>query len=117
MLPLRRLLAQLSEYVGLQYSKFISAWRKDRRDVSLVLDFPRYTDVSTKLPPGYWAPCHPQTLRRFKASIACPKGHQISLLNHSISEHGAVTPSVICLTPGCTFHEFIRLEDWDFGSV
>lgn len=35
------------------------------------------------------------------------------LVDHAIAPDGTVTPSVVCPSVGCTFHEFIRLEGWD----
>lgn len=33
--------------------------------------------------------------------------------NHTILPDGAVTPSVVCTAKGgCTFHDFIKLNDW-----
>jgi hypothetical protein len=43
--------------------------------------------------------------------ISCPKGH-IGLLDHAIDEHGVVTPSVVCMTQGCDFHQEVVLEGW-----
>lgn len=35
------------------------------------------------------------------------------LLNaHSIAEDGTVSPSVVCTTNLCGFHEFVKLEGW-----
>jgi len=31
---------------------------------------------------------------------------------HTISEHGAVTPSIVCPYPQCTWHIWGRLLDW-----
>lgn len=46
----------------------------------------------------------------------CANGHIGSLDNHRISPDGTVSPSVVCQHEGCTFHEFIRLEDWKGGE-
>jgi predicted RNA-binding Zn-ribbon protein involved in translation (DUF1610 family) len=64
-------------------------WRKwiDR-------DFARKADVST-------------------ACVTCPNcGNAMSLREHRIAENGAVSPSVVCPTESCTFHEFVTLEEW-----
>jgi predicted RNA-binding Zn-ribbon protein involved in translation (DUF1610 family) len=48
-----------------------------------------------------------------KASFTCPKCGQLgSLADHNIAPDGTVSPSVVCPTAGCDFHEFIRLEGW-----
>lgn len=46
------------------------------------------------------------------ALFSCSNGHPGSLFDHSISEDGTVTPSVVCPEDGCTFHEHIRLVGW-----
>lgn len=42
----------------------------------------------------------------------CSNGHIGALDDHEIAVDGTVSPSVVCQREGCTFHEFIRLEDW-----
>lgn len=32
---------------------------------------------------------------------------------HSIAPDGTVTPSVVCPWRGCSFHEFVKLTEWD----
>ena len=68
-------------------------------------------------PPMHWAPCHPSTMQRFKASMTCPNGHGLTLRDHSIAKTGEVTPSVVCPVSGCAFHEFVRLDRWTFGAL
>lgn len=68
-------------------------------------------------PPGHWKSCHPSTRRRFKAELTCSASHAISLKNHSVAANGEVNPSVVCLSPGCQFHEYVRLEGWSDGPV
>ena len=65
----------------------------------------------------HWKACHPATVRRFKAEMTCKSGHGLVLKRHSVSADGTVTPSVVCLSSGCTFHEFVRLEGWKIGPV
>ncbi|MFT6669083.1 MAG: hypothetical protein ACJAVZ_000531 [Afipia broomeae] len=65
----------------------------------------------------HWKPCHPATVRRFKAQFACPNGHGIILKGHSIDADGTVHPSVVCPVPACDFHDFVRLSRWDAGSI
>jgi hypothetical protein len=50
--------------------------------------------------------------------FTCSNGHQGGLYgwnykNHTIAKDGIVNPSVVCTTSGCTFHEFIKLKDYD----
>lgn len=73
--------------------------------------------VTTDPPRMQWAPCHPSTIRRFKASMTCPNGHGLTLGKHSITATGEVSPSVVCPSPGCAFHEYVRLDRWTFGAV
>ena len=68
-------------------------------------------------PPLQWKKCHPSTIRRFKAELTCPFGHTLTLRAHRITMDGRVRPSVICHSPGCPFHEFVRLKDWDGGYL
>ena len=43
----------------------------------------------------------------------CPTGHIGSLReHHQIAADGTVSPSVVCPHEGCTFHEFVKLENW-----
>lgn len=35
-----------------------------------------------------------------------------SLSDHEITREGYIHPSVMCMTDGCDFHEFIKLEGW-----
>jgi hypothetical protein len=64
-----------------------------------------------------WTPCHPSTAHRFKASMVCSHGHVLTLGSHSISANGDVWPSVVCPTPGCHFHEYVRLKGWTDGPL
>lgn len=80
------------------------------------LDVPRYAGGG-EAPPMHWKPCHPATVRRFKAEFACPNGHGIILKGHSIDADGTVHPSVVCPVPACDFHDFVRLSRWDAGSI
>ena len=68
-------------------------------------------------PPLTWKACHPSTISRFKAELTCPDGHGMTLKGHTVSSDGTVKPSVVCPKHGCSFHEFVRLIDWDFGQV
>lgn len=68
-------------------------------------------------PPLQWKKCHPSTIRRFKAELTCPFGHTLTLRAHTITIDGRVRPSVVCHSPGCEFHEFVQLKDWDRGQL
>lgn len=53
---------------------------------------------------------------RGSVSLTCPHGHQacfgVGPKGHQIEADGTVTPSAVCPTAGCDFHEFVRLEGW-----
>ena len=68
-------------------------------------------------PPLHWKACDPSTIMRFKAVLTCPSGHGLTLRTHRIESNGAVRPSVVCQFPGCQFHDFVRLRDWDLGRL
>lgn len=68
-------------------------------------------------PPLTWKECHPRTRAIFKAELTCSHGHIISLRSHSIAADGRVRPSVICMSPGCDFHDVVTLEGWTAGVV
>ena len=68
-------------------------------------------------PPLHWKDCHPSTRRRFKAELTCSRGHGISLKAHGVRSDGSVEPSIVCLHPGCDFHEFVRLDGWTAGAL
>lgn len=72
---------------------------------------------ATSPPPLNWIACHPSTRHVFKATMACPYGHVLTLRIHTIAKDGTVSPSVICSAPGCSFHEYVRLIGWTFGEV
>lgn len=42
--------------------------------------------------------------------VTCPNGHTASLIDHSVSSDGEVTPSLVCPEDSCDFHEFVRLN-------
>lgn len=53
---------------------------------------------------------------RYQVITRCPNGHIGSLDAHRIAGDGTVSPSVVCQHPGCSFHEFIRLDGWEGGE-
>jgi len=73
--------------------------------------------ITTDPPPMHWSVCHPSTMRRFKASMTCPNGHGLTLGKHAIAADGVVSPSVVCPTRYCSFHEHVRLDRWSFGEL
>ncbi len=89
-----------------------SRWRPKRR-VRVV----KCSDAAERPMPLEWSPCHPSTITRFKATMACPKGHNLTLRNHKIAANGDVKPSVVCPDVDCEFHEYIRLMGWTFGKL
>lgn len=49
----------------------------------------------------------------FKATVTCPKCKQTyDLRKHKIDPDGTVSPSLDCPTKTCTFHEYVKLENW-----
>lgn len=50
----------------------------------------------------------------FWAELCCPGCGKIALVgaNHTVADDGTVHPSDVCPYPPCTFHEFIKLDDW-----
>ncbi|HEY1956668.1 MAG TPA: hypothetical protein VGH28_13705 [Polyangiaceae bacterium] len=61
-------------------------------------------------PKGHWQKMFGDDL----ALVTCANGHELRLSGrvHRVAPDGTVTPSDVCTVPGCTFHEFIRLEGW-----
>lgn len=84
----------------------VRTWRPFRP-----LSFDRFEGAGAP-PPLHWKPCHPRTAHLFKAELTCGRGHGIVLGNHDIRPDGSVHPSVVCRTPGCSFHTFVKLAGW-----
>lgn len=60
--------------------------------------------------PGTWKGLMKSDGHR-SASVTCPLCKKnYALTNHDIAADGTVTPSVVCPTEGCTFHEMVKLE-------
>jgi hypothetical protein len=53
-----------------------------------------------------------RTTEGWSALAVCPNGHAASLDDHTIADDGVVTPSVVCPTKDCGFHDSIKLEGW-----
>jgi hypothetical protein len=53
------------------------------------------------------------------ALCTCAFGHTTRLTGyvHAVAADGTVTPSYVCPVTGCTFHEYVRLVDWDPAHV
>lgn len=77
----------------------------------------RHDESTGAPPPLHWSPCHESTIHRFKATMACPMGHVLTLRSHIIRSDGTVTPSVVCPTEDCAFHAYVRLSNWTFGLI
>jgi len=67
--------------------------------------------------PGTWKELLIGRSARRSASFTCPNGHFGSLSDHEITREGYVHPSVMCMTDGCGFHEFIKLEGWSANGA
>ncbi len=68
-------------------------------------------------PPLCWTSCHPKTMSRYKATMACSDGHVFTLDGHSVSEDGTLSPSVVCPIAACKFHAYVRLDGWCYGPL
>lgn len=60
-------------------------------------------------------PDRPTAFAQDIALVVCPNGHESTLSGsvHFVSHDGAVTPSYVCPSAGCDFHDMARLEGWD----
>jgi len=81
-----------------------------------IMSLRRYTGEG-KPPRLEWKASHPSTIKRFKAEVTCSRGHGIALRNHTVEADGRVVPSIVCLEPGCDFHEIVRLDGWAAGRI
>jgi hypothetical protein len=81
------------------------------------LDIQRCADSTSPPPPMQWLPCHPSTIKRYKATMSCSNGHALTLQGHAVDRDGTVSPSVVCPEKGCPFHAYVRLVDWTFGRI
>lgn len=75
-----------------------------------MIEAPRYEE-----PAGpWWRPVWLSiTKGAWSASFMCPNRHYGSLMDHEIAADGTVSPSVVCPTEGCDFHEHVRLVGWE----
>lgn len=81
------------------------------------LSIERVNGAQERLPPLHWKECHPATRVRFKATMSCHNGHEFVLRGHAVNADGLVSPSVVCPVEGCTFHEYVTLNEWPFGLL
>lgn len=61
-------------------------------------------------------PLEPGTYRKinpFNAVLCCPDCGETGGLDHEIDNDGTVTPSLVCPNDGCSFHEMVKLKDWE----
>lgn len=80
--------------------------------IRLIPQAPSGEDFWTKDSRGTWRGSRINGEKR-SANFCCPGcGQRASLSHHTIAEDGKVSPSVVCPTEGCTFHEWIQLEGW-----
>jgi len=82
-----------------------------------ILVIARWDANDEPTPALHWAPCHPATVARFKATVVCDRGHALTLRQHAIDAQGVVSPSVVCPAPGCDFHRFVQLDQWANGFI
>lgn len=45
--------------------------------------------------------------------ITCPKGHDGSVMTHTVDASGVISPSVVCPIDGCSFHATVALNAWE----
>lgn len=76
-----------------------------------MIDIPRTYAAPFEEPPNTWKPIFWRG-KLHSAIYTCPKGHVGLLDEHTILADGTVSPSVVCTTHDCTFHDYIRLEGW-----
>lgn len=63
--------------------------------------------------PGTWIPLWQVADEPpHNAVIVCPECHGPLVLDHVIDAQGRIQQAVLCLYPGCAFHEPIVLDGW-----
>ena len=70
---------------------------------------------SNGLKPGHYAKSlDPRRDRCGWAIVCCPGCEWLFTIgrNHEVTADGAVSPSLVCPYGGCSFHQFVRLEQW-----
>lgn len=79
-----------------------------------VQDFPTEPGTYRRIT-EMWKAYHLKTpTQRFWAECVCPICAKVSMVgrNHDVADDGTVSPSYVCPFPPCTFHAFVRLDDW-----
>jgi len=62
--------------------------------------------------PGEWRGVKREDGKR-TAYLTCPQCKKwAGLWDHTIGHDGIVSPSVVCPTEGCWFHEMVKLVGW-----
>jgi len=62
-----------------------------------------------EIPKGHWVMHEDLKL----VVICCPGcGLLGTLRTHKVNDAGFVFPSIVCTSPGCTFHDFGKLLEW-----
>jgi hypothetical protein len=112
MMSIRPFVSRLLRRLGL-----LKARPAQQRDRSRMIVQLKHWTGPDRPPPLTWKDCHSRTRATFKAELTCSNGHGVSLRNHSIAADGRVSPSVVCLAPGCGFHDFVCLSDWSAGPL
>ena len=69
-----------------------------------------------ELKPRTWKLVQIGKAQRKSVSFTCPNGHTYLLNKYEILPNGSVHPAVLCPADGCNFHDFIKLEDWDWEA-
>jgi hypothetical protein len=77
-----------------------------------VITFKRGTDRFDMTPLTWW-PVRIYGRERKTANIVCSQGHPGLITEHDIAPDGTVSPSVVCTTEGCSFHDYVKLEGWE----
>ncbi len=62
---------------------------------------------------GHWFALRRVEDGSWSVKLSCPTCGQVaSLDDHAVDSIGAVTPSVVCPSVGCDFHDYVRLVGW-----
>jgi hypothetical protein len=89
------------------------SYDKEMRDTTMKIA----RDTTGVLPPLTWrswdSSKHISARQDKTADMSCDNGHSFTLMNHTISTEGSVSPSVVCPNIRCNFHEYVVLEGWD----
>lgn len=75
------------------------------------VEIPKIQPTDYETAPGWW-PMDADRPRRPPTFVRCENGHQADIRNHTVSEDGTVTASLLCHNPECGWHVMGRLLDW-----